>query len=380
MLVPTPPTIKPLQRISPMLYETALKCIARTAWLATGDRRSLPAHPRALLGIALHAVLERARAVGILGDNTEHQRTEAARIFDEKMEELFAVAHPLLHAKFESRERLPFYNLYQARAAQIALDTVAGSARSDASQAKGVPASRPNRSVEAPLISKDQRIGGRPDVVDAASATVTDYKGGDPLESGEISENEARQLRLYAFLANEHGIPIRRGVIERADRTRVELRISPADAVEESTRAIAALDKYNSYAGKPFVSAASPSPENCRLCPCIAFCEAFWQNAGASWAAQCGTHIEGVVEAIDQGEDALLSIRLHVTRGTGLLGSGILTRLSRDWLNFGGSEAPIPGQTVRITDATYVNETAQPAIFGADRKTTAVWIVPTITS
>jgi hypothetical protein len=122
MLVPTQPVIKKIERISPTLYDAAIKCPSRAAWLAGGDRKLVPPHPRALLGIGVHAVLERARS-GRIGGGTEGEfRADAERVFDGKMLELFAATHPLLRAKFEAAGRLPFYNLDRARAAQMAVD------------------------------------------------------------------------------------------------------------------------------------------------------------------------------------------------------------------------------------------------------------------
>lgn len=372
MLVPLAPDIRTIDRISPTLYEAAMKCISRAAWLAAGDRRLLPLHPRALLGISLHAVLEQARSGGVAGDTQDSRRLNAERLFDEKMRELFGASHPLLRAKFDGSDRLPFYNLFKARAAQMAVDI--------ASMPKGTPNQAAaqtrisNSTVEVALVSKDGRIAGRPDVLDTANATIVDYKTGTGGESGSMNESEIRQLRLYAYLASEEGISIRRGVIERADRTREEVQISAAEAAEEGSRALSVLDEYNRHAGKPFESVASPSSDACRFCPCIPFCEAFWRSSEPQWSEQCGTHVEGIVQSVEG--DALLSINLEVTRGTGISGSGVVTKLSREWLTFPGAAIPKPGDMVRITDVAYVKESSGPAVFRADRIMTAVWMVP----
>lgn len=372
MLVPIPPAIKKIERISPTLYEAALKCTSRAAWLAGGDRKLMPSHPRALLGIGVHAVLEHTRSGAIAGATEGERRADAERLFDEKMRDLFPAAHPLLHAKFDGADRLPFYNLFRARAAQMAVDEAVppGERRGQ----RGSQASTSGPSVEAALISKNGRVGGRIDVLDAANATVIDYKTGVAGDSGAVTDGELRQLRLYAYLANENGIAITRGVIERADRTRAEVPISPAQAADEGRRAIAVLDEYNQHVGKPFDSAAAPSPDACRYCPCIPFCEAFWKNAETQWAAQCGTHIEGVVESVEGG--ALVSINVNLTRGAGEKGPSVVTRLSREWLVFPGATLPQPQQTVRVTDAAYVEDSSAPAVFRADRIATAVWVVP----
>lgn len=373
MRVPVPPNIRKLDRITPTIYEAALKCISRAAWIASGNSRLLPPHPRSLLGIAVHAVLERARSAGNAAGTEVERAAAAERLFDEKMEELFRETHPLLRAKFESRDRLPFYNLYRARAAQMAAEWPSGPDPQTISNTKQAAPTDSRLSVEAPLTSRDGRISGRPDVLDGPNATVVDYKTTQPSEPTQITESETRQLRLYAFLAEENGIAVRRGIIERADRARVEVQISAAEAAEEGRHALAVLDKYNGHIGAAFNAGAKPSPQACRFCPCIPFCNAFWELAEVGWASECGTHLEGKVETVDG--DALISVHLNVVRGTGLKGSAVVTRLSREWLTFDGSSAPSPGQTVRITDAAYVGETSSPSIFRADRVTTTVWTV-----
>lgn len=368
MSLPTPPVIKKLDRISPTIYEAAIRCNSRAAWLAGGDRKLLPAHPRALLGIGVHTVLERARQRGIAATTDDERRAEAERIFAERMDQLFASAHPLLHAKFEAADRLPFYNLYRARAAQMASDTVAAMGPRTHDRGTG---SGPI--VEASLNSRDGRVTGRADVLDPTNETVIDYKTGTPNGSSAITEGELRQLRLYAFLASENGVTIRRGVIERADRTRAEVTISPDQAAEEGRKAVAVLDRYNRLAGGSFDSGTSPSHEACRFCPCIPFCEAFWKRAEVEWSGECGTQVEGVVESVEG--DALVTINLEVTRGTGVRGKAAITRLSREWFARMGAAVPGAQQTIRVTDAAYIAESTDPAVFRADRTMTAIWTV-----
>lgn len=374
MFVPRPPAIKKLDRISPTIYEAAIKCTSRAAWLASGDRKLLPSHPRALLGTGVHAVLERARSGAIAGATEDARRAGAEQIFDERMRNLFLASHPLLHAKFEGPQRLPFYYLYRARVAQMAVDMTAEMGRRATQSAGHVGGA--GLAVETVLVSKDGRVSGRADVLDVSNETVIDYKTGAPGDSSTVTESEVRQLRLYAFLASENGIAIRRGVIERVDRTRAEVLISPEQSAEEGRQALAVLDEYNSHAGRSFESGTAPSQDACRFCPCIPFCEAFWRRAEVEWSAQCGTQVEGVVEGVEGG--ALVSMNLNVTRGTGARGPGVITRLSREWLSFAGQDVPRSQQTVRVTNAGYIGESSEPAIFRADRIATAVWRLPVL--
>jgi PD-(D/E)XK nuclease superfamily len=374
MLVPTPPAIRPLERVSPTLYEAMLKCSARAAWVASNDRSLIPSHPKALLGTAVHAVVERARAGALSGDSDEAVRTQAVVLFEQRTAELFNAAHPLLRIKFESPDRLPFYYLLEARAAQMAVELARGLTQQRTPAVEGDQLPPRRGTIETALTSADRRVAGRLDFLDQANKRVVDYKFGISGETEQISESEARQLKLYAFLAAENGIAIDAGVIERGDRTKLQLRISHDDAIEEGRRAKDALDSFNTLAGSKFEDVASPSPENCRFCPCIPFCEAFWSKSDPEWSPECGTHIEGVVASVDEAEE-LLSIHLQVIRGTGRQGDAVVTRLSKDWLVFDGSQVPSDGHTIRITDATYIADSSNPAVFRADRMTTAVWTV-----
>ena len=359
--------------MTPTLYDAVLKCPARAAWTLSGIGRSLPQHPRALLGIAVHDVLERARSGQLTKEGETERREEAALLFDSKIGELFEQAHPLLRAKFGVQERLPFYNLYRARAAHIAAEFPLSRGRSTAYRGAPRGASTARVRIENRLESQDGRIVGRPDVIDAEEATVIDYKTGAPPTGARISESEARQLRLYAFLASENGIQVTKGVIERTDRDRVELAISSEDAAQEAARALEVLDGYNERVGSSAVDAATPSPEACRYCPFIPLCEAFWATADASWGVECGIHVEGKVTGLSG--DALLSIEMDVVKGSADRGASVVTRLSRDWLTFQGEDVPEVGDTVRVTGTGHVAESSDPAVFRADRATAAVWFL-----
>ena len=369
MLVPTPPPVASIERISPTVYEAARRCVARASWAATGSRARVPLPPRGLLGSSAHAIFERIRRAGLPGGTQEEWKRAADAAFDEKVGALFAEAHPLLRAKFETVEHIPYFHIYRARTALIAarLAAVAGH-RGAATR----PAPKRGRTyIESLLTSRDGRIAGRPDVVDADAGTVVDYKTGRVDDPHRVSDSEGRQLRLYAHLAAENGIEIGRGEIERADRVRVAIDIPQRDAEVEGRRARETLDEYRRHVNRPFADAASPSADTCRYCPCIPFCPAFWQKSTPDWAADCGTHLEGTVESLDG--DSLLSLQVNVSRGTTGPGSVAVTRLSRNWLAVGQVEIPRPGDLVRVTDARPTGDTTSLSVIRADRETTAVW-------
>jgi len=367
MRPPKPPPMHRLNRITPTIYEAARTCAARAAWTAHGERSAVPRHPRALLGIGVHTVLESARKGKLAGDNPDERRESARRTFDDKMKEIFEGAHPLLLAKFETHDRLPYYNVHRERAALIAAEMTPRRAL------KGSAAPGQGSFVEVTLESRDGRIVGRPDMVDRERGEVIEYKAGSAPEGGGLTDVEERQLKLYAFLAGENGVEVRKGIVLRADRTRAEIDIPPAAAQAEGVRAVEVLDSYNRQSERQFEEAAAPSPTACRFCPCIAFCEPFWSIAEESWSCSVGTHVEGKVIRV-QG-DALVAVELDVARGAGPRGRGVLTRLSTRWLTFDGSEGPAQEDVIRTTYVPHVQETAEPAVFRADRASTAVWLI-----
>lgn len=77
-----------------------------------------------------------------------------------------------------------------------------------------------------------------------------------------------------------------RGVVERVDGTRAVLQISPQEAIlRREQHALAVLDDLNARVDDPFELAATPSADNCSFCPCIPFCEPFWNSARPFWGS-----------------------------------------------------------------------------------------------
>ena len=369
MVVQPPPAIAKIERISPTIYEAALKCVARASWEASGDRDRVPAQPRALLGIAAHSIFEHARGVGFQGETGEERARGAEDLFTETVKTLFGKTHPLIRAKFATHEHIPYFNIYRARTGQQA-------ARMEARRRHGGDTIEQDGGVaqtlvESALVSKDGRLIGRPDVIDAPNTAIVEYKTGATPDGETPTDSEMRQLRLYAFVAGENGTAIRKGIIERGNGDRDEVDISQTDAETEAKRARETLDEYNRQAGRSFKEAATPSGEACRYCQCIPFCPAFWEASEPEWHAECGVQVEGAVEAVEG--TSLVSIHLDASRGSGPRGETVVTRFSRDWLTLNAMDLPRPGEVVRVTDAAQVPDTSAPTELRADREMTAVW-------
>jgi len=381
MRLPRATTVAPIRQISPSLYQAMLRCRARAAWIAHGDKAAVPLLPKALLGTCFHAAVEQANRGQFSGLGRDEQLQAARNVFDRSAQTVLAQTHPLLRVKFGSPEKLPYYNLYRERAAIEAADS-AERVNLDRSRERdyGALEQPPSRAVEERLVSKDGLIVGRPDLIDPIGQEVVDYKTGLRQDDvpNEMSEAEIRQLRLYVHLAIENGISISRAVIARSNGQRASINISNEEAAEEGRNAREVLAEYNIRAGESFDIAGQPSVENCQFCPCIPFCESFWRAAALTWAEQCGTHIEGRIVAIELStvqELNLVTLRVDVQRGTVPVGEIYIEQIPERWINSDGSDRLQEGDFIRVVFGRIVSE-LPPRVMRADRTATAVWSVP----
>lgn len=382
MRLPDRPSVKALKHLSPSLYSAALTCKARAAWIAFGDRSAVPQHPKAILGICVHAVAEAAHKGQLPSGDDESRRAAARGMFDRTAGELYDRANPLLRAKFSAPDRLPYYNLFRERAALLALEASAsldGKLQAAPPPGAASPA-QAHRLVEAGLESPDGLLIGRADYIDTAAGEVVDYKTGTGPEEepGGITESEARQLRFYVHLARAVGLNLSRGVVVRADGRRAAMDVSEPEAAAEGHRAREVLHSFNAEAGRSFEELAEPGPDTCRNCPCIPLCEPFWRAASATWAEQCGTHVEGTVSGVSRSvvqNIALLTLDLTVERGTAALGRGVVQQLPETWATADGTAPPGPGDLVRLVTCRVADAAADLSLIRADRLATALWTV-----
>lgn len=355
MRVPPIPDPRPIERISPNLYGVMQGCRAHAAWRGGGVRGSIPDQPAALLGVVFHRVLESVHRGEISGDR--EQRREAARSrFDEFAAEAHATAHPLVRVKFPDPDRLPYYNEKRELAALLAAETpgLGVPDRDGTAAGHGV--------VEAWFESQGHVLYGRPDFIDLAAHEVVDYKTGFVAEgTGRISEQERRQLALYAYLAAQQGIDISRGRIIRADGQSA-IEPLPVDQVEaEAQAAKDTLAAYNEeISGAGFESLASPSREACQMCECKPICGAFWQSVDESWVEAREAHVEGEIiersQPVQVQGTVLMTVKLRPTRGT--VGTDSVVTVPQtplEWFTADGDREPEVGDLIRVVDAAKVS-------------------------
>jgi PD-(D/E)XK nuclease superfamily len=375
--IPVPPDVIPLTRISPSQYEAGRACKARLAWAAAGRRNELPDHPKALLGICFHAVVE-AAATGRLQSGDEELIGVAARdMFDQLATSAYGRAHPLVRFKYESVEVLPYYYLFRERAVLMARRVVertrppASAAVSDAGPSR--------RLVEKELSSRDGLLLGRPDYVDAQAREILDYKtGASEDDAAAMSPAEARQLRLYVHLALENDVPVSHVVIVRPGGQRAEAEVTKSQADGEGHKAGELLRQFNQIAGRPFEAVAEPSADTCKFCSCIPFCEPFWRVADPSWLENCGTHVEGRTSAITESQvqgNPVLTFHLDVSRGTVDAQEAFVEQVPQSWMTAGGGAIPKIADVLRIVHGRATLPVAAPVIH-VDRTLTSLWAVP----
>lgn len=370
MRVPDVPTPQAVPAISPSLYEALLACPAKAVWYAHGSRDALAPHPAALLGTCFHAVMEALQKGRITGDAAERQNS-ARSLFDEVARQVHTDAHPLLRVKFPSPQNLPYYNLLRERAAAVAAQAAVGIDEQAEPRSQSSPLS------EERFRSSDGVIVGRPDLIDAGRAEVVDFKTSQAVDDpGVVSPREARQLRLYVYLAAEAGLTIDRGTIVRGNGDVASTAITRAEAEYEASQARQSLTELNTRIanGDAFADLARPSPDGCRFCACLPLCDAFWETAEPTWQATCGIHVEGTVTAVVDAAvhgTALVTVQAERTRGT-VDGIEIsIEQVPAAWITADGDRQVEVGDVVRVVDARLVSE--QPVVLRSDRVMTSLW-------
>ena len=272
----------------------------------------------AWLGTAYHEVLEIAGTYD--GNDFEKAVTTA---WEEAISREYhkVKLHPL-DKRFGPPETWPSYHLVAAMA-RLRAKEVAAARQYLKGDVRGPADDSTTVHREVRLSGVGGKIVGRPDVVLADE--IIDYKSGtvyDEEDKEQVKPSYLRQLRLYAFLANEAlGRWPRRGVLVPMIGLPVEAEIDNRVCKEEVNYAVRLLDEYNSlvFQRADCNHFATASPKACRWCPFQVLCPAFWDAVTARWSDELRTTvITGTVrnapQAIHCG--AALSITIDVKSGT----------------------------------------------------------------
>lgn len=349
-----------------------------------GPRQVIPETPNSLLGTSFHKVME----VAALGrfPAAEAGAAQAARlVFEDEAQKTFDAAHPLLKMKYPTKQHLPNYFLQRERAVAAAtrLSVAVQSQIDGASRATSIAAPRP----EQTLTSVDGLLKGKIDWLKAADSEVVDYKAGI-VPQGEglaVSDRERRQLTFYAYLAHERGHVIQKGTIVRSNGRSCSIQISPQETAAIAEDARRALADYNRdvESGKTFAQLARPAKESCWFCPCIPFCEQFWQAQKTGWTEYqgFGWHIQGTVTQLSaaafQGLD-VITMTLATSAGTDIPNGSTLAieQLPSTWVSTDPATLPKLGDVIRVVHARKAHPETS-LVFRADKALSSLWRVPT---
>jgi hypothetical protein len=376
MTLPPIPTLQTLKDLTPTIYQELQVCQARAAWAAFGQRDALPASPAALLGICFHEVLAAAQLGQLpLADNTPEDA--ARQRFAECAEARWQQAHAVFRAKFPAPERMPNYYL---RREEVAL--LASRLAQPATPARAFGSNRQPRSgplIETDMRSADGLLRGRPDVVDDAQGLVQDYKTRriSPEQPLEPTEAEVRQLRLYAYLANENGGRVKRGAIVLPNGTELEVTLSAEDCAREAQQARAALAAFNAaiQAKTTFAALAAPSAEACDHCPCRMLCEPYWRQAQEAWRRGPWVNIRGRIASAETAHlqgTPLLTLQISAVTGTLQADQIAIEHLPQAWFPALADVAALAGQEVCAINLKCSED--EPMRLSVDRFKTEVWL------
>jgi hypothetical protein len=188
------------------------------------------------------------------------------------------------------------------------------------------------------LVDPGSILRGRADRIDSSAGhvRVVDLKTG--LYQAEPSDDQRRQLLLYAVLVQRTtGQWPGELVIENAAGEQLTVPFEQYDADTTLNEVLSAVSNFNHNVavGTPMLELAKPSPETCRHCPFRTCCVAYWTHLTADWEhrslrgviMEVGTSQAGsfAVIHVESPADAMTKV-VHVDRLASSPGDGA-TRL-----------------------------------------------------
>lgn len=330
--LPTPAPSS-LETISPTRANDLLACSYRVAWSLDPRFRYLRRPtPESELGTVAHKMVDAVghgllyRAKDIASAETLLNETWTAFEVEAQNRLQEAWSPAVVPTASEWRG----YHLTRARVIRRAL-RLFDSRRTQ--PAKPVQRSAKAR-VEQPLADTSAGLEGRPDRVEGAAGDrcVVDLKTG--LEQSEASEDQRRQLLLYAHMVTvDEGAPPTRIAIEDASGRRWEERIAPGAVEGAVAQAVDARTRFNTAAlAGTSEQLAEPSPTTCRFCTYRPVCGPFWRTLAVDWqqgsVAGQVTHFEGAAAGSilrldaqspggDSGEWTVTAVPSHIVPTVG---------------------------------------------------------------
>lgn len=308
--------LPPISSVSPSLAETLRNCPLQAGISRIrAVRNYVLGNPKAWLGAAYHAVLERMWTAGTSGGGGRFDELWRNSVSNLQTQ---AIAHPL-NKRFADPERWPGYHLVRALAVLRAQEAL----RSQ--NPEQVATGSPTRVIrEKEFRAMDEKLVGKPDVI--IGNEIRDYKSGSIYEDSSngkqsVKETYIRQLRLYGRLVQENfGVCPTKGVLLPMQGAAVEIDLEPQACASAAEEAVGLLDKYNVglRTVQTISDLATPSPRACRWCQFKGICPAFWKNVTEKWTENLGSAcVRGTLECSPMHIHNEKAFALTMTNTTG---------------------------------------------------------------
>ena len=296
---PTPaPTA--IQTIAPTDANRLIDCPLQLAFskdehFASADRTS----PKRILGIAAHAVRERAYRSGQIP--VADRSSNFADLWDQEI----SAGHQQLITDWSPAappepSRWKGYQLTKTST----LRSAASIAASIPFRSPGAQAPIAGTGLEKPLADPDHRLRGRVDRIDRVDGglRVVDIKSGKVTDG--IQTAYRRQLLLYAVLVHADTGEWPKDIsIEPVTGQPITIALDPAEALEAAAEVNDAIDSYNKHLDhNSIIAAARADPETCRLCPYRTMCAAYWAAVQPAWEHRS---VMGEVTEVTEHDDSV---------------------------------------------------------------------------
>jgi RecB family exonuclease len=318
------PNPVPIQEVSPSLANQLLGCRLRAGFA----RDPTLTHWRrpttySALGLVAHTVSEAVFGHGHWPSDANAVRDKLQDLWNEETERqaarLAAAWHPAIPPP---ADQWPGYALTRARTIRRG-ERILDAQRRPV-QSVHAPSGSQGSGIEVSLRDTDTGLFGRADRIerDGSSVRVVDLKTG--LNQGEPTDEQRRQLLLYALLVQRTtGTWPATVAIEDAAGLQQVAALEPAEAEAALAEVRTAVNQFNQdVAAGDLVTSAAPGPDRCRWCSFRAICWPYWEAVSSSWGhrASCGNVLDAGATAgqtflvLDiEGPSDRKGTRLHVS-------------------------------------------------------------------
>lgn len=274
------PDPKPISGISPSLANQLLACQLRVGFSRDADFKGLRRPSTySLLGEVAHAVTESAFRWSGPRDSPDLVRAAIEELWDEEvvrasatLSSAWAPASPPPPAEW------PGYQLTRARTVRRATRQVSTSGPPKSGTPGGTD-------VEIELTDPETGLFGRADRIErrGGSTRVVDLKTG--LRQAEPTEDQTRQLLLYAVLAHRStGEWPAELAIEDASGAQSSIVLESDVAESALSEVMAAVGAFNEHIeAKDLVDRAEPTADRCRWCAFRVACGPYWEALHSDW-------------------------------------------------------------------------------------------------